>query len=192
MNGIYFAKIRNYKWTYVQEGRYFAFTSIFLLIVFVWWFFVHELSFRRRASQIPKLLLFIFFALEIFHGIYFIARQTITGRKPPQSLTKINNKNLVNELVAANLKRGTDVVFASTNKDLDGWCALSGGNVLSGMEELNDSALMADRPTLLVVALKEKEKIFFLNFFSRYGLHEAGQIGEYILYTYYVGPDENK
>jgi hypothetical protein len=192
MNGIYFARIRNYKWTYVQEGRYFAFTFIFLQIVFVWWLFVYKVYLKRRALQIARLLLIIFFSVEIFHGIYFIARQTITARMPPQSLTKINNKNLVNELVEANLKKGTAIVFTSTNKDLEGWCALSGGNVLAGMEELNDSALRADRPTLLVVALKEEEKKIFQIFFSSHDLHKAGQIGEYILYTYYIKPDENK
>ncbi len=113
-------------WVYVQEFRYYAVVSVFVIQFAVLFYIKRGIFFNSYGQTIFRLLLFVIVAGEIGHGTYFIVKQIAIKK---YYATKIEgDRNYFNTLALVDLELTKDknLVFCSNSPKFPNMANLKG------------------------------------------------------------------
>ncbi len=152
-------------WTYVYESRSFLFPIVFLQLCL----FVFLFSKKQTAAFTHWLRLFflIIIAISFVHGVYFLAKKSMSLRSPKQKVMSVNGlvTNEADSIQKAN--PGYTVWLATEMPHLDWYAKLHTQKVLNSLAFLNDSSFRLQPKTILLTAIAMEDTINIRSYLRR-------------------------
>ena len=170
-------------WTYVSEGRYYAFLEFLIFIVIGKYLFNRSFAFKLKT---PFKWFFLFLCIvEITHGIYFLKKNFTYDRR---NFRQVVNKNrvidFIHNIIIENKKKNVDVVVFGPA--FSKRAVLLGGKGLFNRSELNSIEMHAEKPTLLIAVLDSSEYSYYKPFLNKKGVTLEKKIEKVNCFSYYI------
>ncbi len=174
-------------WTYIGEGRYYAFVHIFLYTTFLLWWVFAERSGFKLIRKVAICLFLLFTGTDLLHGIRYVGKITYQYRlENPKYVHFDSTRNFIRSQIAA-YKMG-DVVVTSMHGAPAGYAILDGGKTMFNIDEIIKGEFNSDQPTILIAVIEKRRIKHFTHFLKKKGTSLICIIGDFYLYAYYVNP----
>ncbi|TAL45629.1 MAG: hypothetical protein EPN92_07295 [Chitinophagaceae bacterium] len=155
-------------WNYVYEGRYFAFTNVYLQLAFTGWVFLYP---TWKKSFWQKIIVLAFSALlfiEITHNIYFNTKVALSFNHYKSTNYKQQDYAYFNRLIDSVMKEnpGVEILAAADSDHFHPYMAtyLNQKGIFDGIN-LNKGLPQVKKKTILLMMLYEKELTDYQYFF---------------------------
>jgi hypothetical protein len=138
-------------WVYVQEFRYYAIVSVFVIQFAAMLYMKREIFFNKYGQMILQWLFFIIVIGEIGHGTYFIVKQMFIKKYYATRIEGDQNyfKSLM--LVDLVLKNEKNLVFCSNSPKFPNMANLKGIPAFYDLSELK-MPIKTSRPLTFIIA----------------------------------------
>jgi hypothetical protein len=173
-------------WSYIAEDRYFIFVQFFIVILATKWLFMDGNATFNFKKWVRSLFLFAFSA-GILHGTYFVIKNVTFGKRDfGDMVVQRNMLHYIDNVIAENKKKNLDVVVAGLSS-LTNRSVLMGEKGLFELAELNTKDIYADKPTKLILIIKNPhQSSFHWPIFRKEDQKPDTTIGPYHFFSYYI------
>lgn len=179
-------KLTTVDWSFVQEGRYFAFATFFLqqLLFIVLFYFKNSL---RNGRKLFVYGCFAILILSTIHGVYFVLKSAGTNFYSPDTKERIELMNYTDSLIKKTLEEnpGKNFVIASQNPFLNNEASLKYN--IPGVYDLpvqNNISFHAGKETIFILVQSTP-----VDHVSSYKWNLVGEFKNNYYYTTDVRPD---
>ena len=166
-------------WTYIVEGRYYAFVVVFVqLLIFS--------SFHLTTSKIVKRLLtlcIVLIGLSALHQVYFTGKTAITYREMKSNVAREMDYDWFIKEIRGFSNGNAGVITASTDAFYPLYTSMEGHKGMIDPFILNKKLPQVKVPTVLFIIVHDNELASFDAFLKHKGVTLYNKIGETNIYT---------
>lgn len=183
-------KLQTFQWTFVADGRYFAFPVLFLQLT-IWHWAFQDRKFLKGLKKIIVLLLSVIFLIEGIHGFYFIIKK-MSRPLTPVAETFFNDpytKTMTNFIKEEKLKNPSRVIAVFSLNELFGYMAnWNGVNGVFMINKMSNKMAKTTRPATLLVVLPHYLKDTFSLLIQNPATKIYKETSPYTFYTLQLEP----
>lgn len=166
--------LQGYKWTFIAEGRYYAFIIVFLQLLLFAVFFItptrQTLVFKNRnLKTLLPLTLVLVMLMTVLHQVYLTAKiaANYSEMKPEVKREKdyVFFEKLLEESIAKNPQK--EIIVASTDRYYPLLATIHGRKGIGDPYSLNTWQPLVQKPILVYTAIMTAEKNNYAQYLSR-------------------------
>jgi hypothetical protein len=179
-------------WTYVMEARYFTVPVFFTQVCLWWYFFVQSQKNKAIFIRWFRRLFILLMAIEMVHGMYFVAKKISQGVMPFQDIPYESPEQAFVIQFIRDMRQkdpSRKVVVTGFSKKYGFMTGLYGASGMFTPLALNHTLPKSSRPAVLLMVIRKKEVFLLDSFLKQAGVQLLREINEFCLYTYYVEPN---
>ncbi|MFT3826281.1 MAG: hypothetical protein QM731_20325 [Chitinophagaceae bacterium] len=165
----YYGFPSNFEWVYGAEERYFIIPIFCIQVFILWWLFVRKPVRYKIVTNICRGLFVIIIAIEMIHGAFVISKYLKGTSVRWHSVAEQNEVNafLQNTATLARQQQ-KELVVGTLEAGTHGQPTLLGINELFRMDELISDPVYCERPTLLVLIVRDAHLPYFKKFLDKH------------------------
>jgi hypothetical protein len=183
--------VLGYPWTFISEGRYYAFLIVFIQLLFFSEFARMAFSFNGRSFKKTFLwFLFVFFLLESLHQVYITSKVALNYKSVKAAVSRERDYLFFEKLLTKIIKEnpGKEILVASTDKYYTLLASIHGKKGLAAHNKLNDAVPAVLKPAILFTVILQPEQKNFSNYTGRKDVSLLKVINETKFYMQYLFP----
>lgn len=189
----YYGFPSNLNWVYGAEERYFIVPVFCLQVTFLWWLFVRHPVKNYTITNICRVLFLLIVLVELLHGATVIGKYA-KGHSPRQSAidTYQSIHSFLKNTAIYSTQQQCDLVIGSQEAGTQGQATLAGIKELPNMYEVINTRVYCERPTLLVLVVRNAHLPYFKNFLDTHNaLKQPLLANEYNVFYCYLAAGEH-
>ena len=179
-----------YKWTHVQDPRYFAFIYVFLPLVLFVCLQHYRHFFRKRFVRLFVFIVFCTLAIEVFHGIYYNGKILLSHkdldyirdadkgfRSFPKLITELKNQHPDKELIVCS----PDKFYLLTASQM-------GHKAIFDYTNFLQTDLKVSSKTILIMPIQTRDVVIINDYIEKKKPTLFASIGETSFYIQEITP----
>ena len=182
-----------FRWTFVEEGRFFTFAMTVLPIIAGYYLFVVHSS---KFPGYQKLFRYLFAGLiffQVVHTFYFLAQRfKPLGLEGGNVLLTTPAKVFLKDLIQDSKQKDWNVVLTGNDETVSNWAALNNEKGLLDLNDLNTHKIVTSKPTVVLIVLEARMLPVFKNILSRKNVRLEKQVGHLYIYSMRVEMVSNR
>ena len=158
------------EWSYVYDHRYYAFTVLFLQIVFFGWIFLYKESLKNFFTKTIAIICGLFLFIEVTHNIYFHTKVALNSKKYKSEVFREQDYVYFFKLIDELEKKypDYDIWSAAPGDDFYPYTATYNGHTgIMDAETFKTKTIDVKKKTILAFMLYDHEISSYNDFLSR-------------------------
>lgn len=170
-------------WTFIGDGRYFAFPIIVVPVIVAYYLFIAR-SMQSGRFIIPAKYLFVFLIVfEVLHTGWFLIRNFKYDVPVAHATFPLPLKHYLKDRIDRLVAEKKDVVLTGHSENVALWGMLNGAKGLLNSDEIITDPPAIDKETILLIVINKKDKAFYEPFLLLNNAREDTLIGDFSIYS---------